>query len=761
MKRFRRILLTAVIITVIALGSAVTAGAVSGAKAVTTAPVNIRKGPSSAKGVVASLKKGTAITVLSPRKSNTNWYKVQIKSGSQGYVHSDYIKFKSNQLLIPESGTGYAGYTLTVKNIINTTKKDIKWTSSDKALAEVNEKGKITCHKTGSVKITAKAGTKSSACTINIKNAEVKFPAESYTMYNDDTLTVKAECKKSVTYKSSDTKIAEVSSEGVVTPKKDGTVKITATSKSGLSASYTLTIKERVITLKLSDRAVYTGCRARAIAKGGKSYTYKSSKTKVATISSSGIITAKAAGSTKITVASGTAKASATLKVKSGKSVNISLNSDSVKKGMTLVIKSTTSGVKWKSTDTSIATVENGYVLAKKKGTVIIRACISGGANDCVVKVKEAEPVRFVYTSENSALQEQEIKFYAITDNTRTNVRFKITSPDGKAHWLYYPAKSKDGDGYLWTASRAFTDAGFYKLEASSHTSADKTWKTCEGGEGIFYVSKYKNRTTCHKGERLVTTKVLKHIANYEGYVPKVEEDPLVANSPTVGYGRVVYSGTTFYNNLTKNEAFAYLVNTLNESAYTTRINAVLKDKKISFNQNHFDALVDFSYNLGAYAITNHSELINSLTSTYGKASYKNTGYINKPSVVLRKKADASAAKVTTAKAATYVKISSKKYNESWYKIKLPDGTKGYIKTNQVTKRSTDTSVRCLKNLPISTYAVNFLKYHHASGICYKGLLYRRLDELEIFFFNEYDNDAKKNEYGISFTCPKNSGFHL
>ncbi len=761
MKIFKRLLVPFIMLAVIAACSAVSAGAVTGAKALTTAAVNIRKGPSSANGVVEAVKKDTTLTVLSPRKANKTWYKVMLKSGSTGYVHSDYIKFKKNQLLVPETGTGYSGYTVTFKNYINTTKKIIKWSSADESIAGVDENGKVSCHKTGTVKITAKAGDKSSSCTLKIKAAEVTFEKNSYSMYTDDTLTVTANCKKKVEYKSSDKKIAEVNSSGAVTAKKEGTVTITAHSKSGLSASYTLTIKKRVITLSLSDSAVYTGCRVRAVAKGGKGYTYKSSNTKIATVSSSGIITTKSAGKTKITADYNGIKASQVLKVKDGKSVNISLDDDSVKKGMTLVIKSTTAGVKWKSTDTSVATVENGYVLAKKKGTVIIRACISGGANDCIVKVKDAEPVKFVYTSENSALLNKEVKFYAITDDIRTDVKFSITSAEGKKHWLYYPTKAQEGTGFLWKSAMSFTEPGFYQIEAYSKTASDKEWKTCDGGKGTFFVNKNTSRTACYKGERLVTTKVLKHIATYEGYVPKVEEDPLVANSPTVGYGRVVYSGTTFYNNLTKNEAFAYLVNTLNESAYTTRINAVLKEYKIKFNQNHFDALVDLSYNLGAYAITNHDELIGSLTNTYGKDSYKNTGYISKPSVVLRKSADASSKKLASIPAGTIVKLSSKKYNDTWYKAKISDGTKGYIKTNQVTKRSADTETRNLKNVPVSTYAVNFLKYHHASGVCYKGLLYRRVDELEIFFFNDYENDGKKNKYEISFICPKNPDFRL
>lgn len=763
MKLLKRISVTIALSIVITLGSVVSAGAASKAAAVATDNVNVRKGASSATGIVDLIKKKTAFYVLSPRKANKAWYKVQLKSGKKGYIHMNYMKFKSNQLLIPADGTGYAGYTITVKNIINTTKKAISWTSSDKEIAEVNSSGKITCHKTGTVNITAKAGFKSSTCKLTVKTAEVSFEKKSYAIYTDSSATVTAKCPKSVTYKSSDTSIAEVGkTTGTLAPKKEGTVKITAASKSGASDRYTLTVKKRVISLKLSDTTIYNGCRALAIASGGSDYTYKSSDTKVATVSSKGIITAKGVGKAKITAALGSASASKTIQVKKGSSVNISLDSDSVRKNMTLLIKSKTSGVKWKSADTSVATVKNGYVLGKKQGTTIIRAYTSKGANDCVVKVKAAEPVRYVYTSENSALLNQTIKIYAITDNTRADVKFKITDPDGVKSWITKPSKSKDGSRYLWTVSKKFTKTGFYDIIAYAHTASNKTWKTTDGGKGRFFVTKTESRTSCYKGERLVTTKVLKHIAEYEGYFPSVYDDPLVADTPTVGYGKVVYSGSKFYNSMTKKEAFADMTNDINRSAYTTRINEILTDRKISFNQNHFDALVDFSYNLGVYCITNHSELIDTLTSTYGKASYKNTGYINKPTVSLRKNADADSKNLKTIKAGTYVTlVSTKVYNSEWYHVKLSNGTKGYIKTGQITKRTTDTSVRNLKNVPVKTYAKNFLKYHHASGICYKGLLYRRLDELEIFFFNEYDNDARNNEYGISFTCPNNSSFHL
>lgn len=764
MKSFKKVL-SVIIIAAVLLGEAlIPAFSASGVSAyVTSDSLNIRKKASTSSGIVTTLKKKTSLTVLSPRKYNKKWYKVQLKSGKKGYAHSDYLKVKSNQLFIPASGTGYKGYTITVKNIINTTGKSISWTSSDKSVAQVSSGGKITCHKTGTANITAKAASKSSVCKITVKTAEVKFSKSAYTLYTGDTEVIKASCPKSVTYKSSDTSVAEVnSSTGSVNPKKVGTAKITATSNSGSSDSYTLTVKTRPFSAKLSDTTIYKGCRALIKASGGSGYTYKSSNTKIATVNKSGIITGNASGTAKITVSSGGSSVTKSIKVKSGKAVNISLDSDWVRKDMTLLIKSKTSGVKWKSTDTSVATVSKGYVLGKKQGTTIIRAYTSKGANDCIVKVKAADPVRYVYTSENSALLNHTVKIYAITDNTRTGVKFKIKDPDGKKYWLKNPSKSKDSSRFIWTVSKKFTKTGFYDIIAYAHTASDKSWKTTADGEGRFFVTKTESRTSCYKGDRLITTKVLKHIAEYEGYFPSVYDDPLVVDTPTVGYGKVVYSGDRFYNSMTKKEAFADMTNDINKSSYTTRVAKILSDYKISYNQNHFDALVDFSYNLGVYCITNHDELLSTLKSTYGKESYKNTGYINKPTAALRKSASESAKNLKSIKAGTIVTmVSTKVYNSSWYHIKLSNGTKGYIKTNQITRRTTNTSERNLKNVSVKTYAKRFLKYHHASGICYKGLLYRRMDELEIFFFNEYDNDAKQNSYGLSFTCPYNSSFHI
>lgn len=123
-----------------------------------------------------------------------------------------------------------------------------------------------------------------------------------------------ANASKSVTWKSSDKKIATVSSKGVVTGKKAGKVKITAISKANkkVKKSLTLTVKNiKPSSVKLSKT------KATLYPKGGalkleaavnpvgvynKGVTWSSSDKSVAAVSSKGVVTPKKAGTAVITV---------------------------------------------------------------------------------------------------------------------------------------------------------------------------------------------------------------------------------------------------------------------------------------------------------------------------------------------------------------------------------------------------------------------------------------------------------------------------
>lgn len=763
MKILKKLSVFFAVAAIFAVASVVTVGAASPKpKAyVNSTRVNVRAGAGTGSKVVANVGKKTPLTLLSGKKYNKVWYYVKLKKGTKGYIHKDYVTVKKNQLYINSAARGYKGYTYKYSNFVNTTGKKAKWTSSNKKAAKVSSSGKVTCLKKGTAVIRVRAGSKTCTSKITVSNATVKFPKASVTIFSDTKLTLNASCKKKVKYSSSDKSVATVSSKGVVTPRKTGKVKITAKSKSG-SAVCTVTIKKRTITLTTVKTTLYKGCNAIIKATGGKSgYTYTSSDTSVLTVTDSGIITAVGEGEAKVVCKSGSLSKSMTFTVKNGTAVNISNTSGSMHKGMTLYLKSSTKGVTWSSSDASVATVDKGYVYGVKKGTAVISASTSTGEITCLVTVNAAQPVRFVYASENSVLPGNTVTFYAVTDTSRTGVKFKITDPNGKSSWLKSTSKATEDGRYIWSAGKKLTTAGSYAINAYS-TKKDSSWSTGTGGEGAVFVNESASRSATSYGERRATTALINLIADYEGFLSTVTPDQLANNTPTVGYGRVVYAGSSFYNGMTQSEAYAYLVKTVNESGYTSNVNKVLSENKIKFNQNQFDALVDFSYNLGAYAITLHEELIGTLLDSYGKASYAGKGFVSSKNVVLRAEAKASSSAVSTLEPNTTVTlVSDTVYNSDWYNVRLNDDTTGFVKKSQITLRSDNTQVRNLKNVTVDTFVSNFLEYHHSGGVCYYGLLYRRADEAEMFFYRDYTRDGKTNSYGLDYTCSKNSSIKL
>ena len=191
---------------------------------------------------------------------------------------------------------------------------------------------------------------------------------------------------KKVTWSTSNNKVATVKN-GVVTTKKAGSAVITA--KVGKTK---YTCKVAVLNCKINSTNV--------VMTNGKSYTlkvsgtsskakYKSSNTKVATVhSKTGKITAKKNGTSVITVTVGKSSFAVPVKVETP---TINKSKLTLDKGKTYTLKvNSTRPVKWKSSNTSVATVNSsGKVTAKKKGSAVITATLNDRTLSCTVKVQQ------------------------------------------------------------------------------------------------------------------------------------------------------------------------------------------------------------------------------------------------------------------------------------------------------------------------------------------------------------------------------------
>ncbi len=289
------------------------------------------------------------------------------------------------------SKTMYRGET-TKLTATSSNKKPVSWTSSDPTIASVDSNGTIKTLKNGTVKISASANGGKATCTITVKEP-IQISATTSSIYRGKTTTLKAipAYSTTITWMSSNPLIATVSSNGVVTGKKAGTVTITA---KAFGKSVTKTIKVVEPSLKVTgSTSLYRGktTTLKATTSYSTNVTWKSSKPSIATVSSSGVVTGKKAGTVYIYANAYGKSVKYKLTIKEP-ALKLNKSSSSIYKGKTTTLKATTSyrtKVTWKSSNSSIATVSStGDVTGKKAGTAYIYANAYGKSVKCKVTVK-------------------------------------------------------------------------------------------------------------------------------------------------------------------------------------------------------------------------------------------------------------------------------------------------------------------------------------------------------------------------------------
>lgn len=725
---------------------------------INTDGVNLRAGPGTGYTIVTSMNDKTKLFFLSDNLYNSSWYNIRLEDGTEGYVLNTFVtKITPPTInLNAYSASTYVGckYALT-----QTGATSPEWTSSNTSVCTVDPDGIVTAVGAGKATVTVAQDGGTASCNFTVSNGtSTGISHSNISLAQGKTFKLTASTS-GVKWFSSNTKVATVSG-GTVTAKEMGYATISAYTSSGASTCLVkVVLGEGTIKLSTSSAVTYTGCQYAIGMTGSSSASWTSSNTSVATVDKNGVVTAKGVGTTTIKATNSTSSATCTITVKNGYEPGISASSATVSCGKSILLTSD-STVNWYSSNKNVATVgSNGVVDTKGIGYTTISAYTSYGASTCLIHVTEQDNIRFVYATPNSAPKNSTVSFKAITDLSRTAVKFVVTN-GSTSYTVNATSKVKDENTYIWTGSKALSASGKWTIKAYSKTSSTDYATTPENGEGEVFVTNSTDTTTTVLGERRASDEIINLIANFEGFLPTVTAD-YITTDPTLGYGKVVTTNEQFYNNLTKNEAYAYLCQTVNSGPYSVKTNDFLTSNNVKFNQRQFDAIVCFAYNVGAYAIYNDSSLQNVLLNTAGSGTITAgaAGYVNASSVNLRAGAGTNYTRVVVmSQNTTFTFVDGKLYNSAWYKIKLSDGTVGYINSSYATAKG---STRDLNNVDKNAMITRFLQYHHAAGSCYWGLLYRRIDEMEIFFYGDYARDGDSNKYGMYFRCTNNSSFGI
>ena len=630
----------------------------------------------------------------------------------------------------------------------------VSFSSADSSIASVSALGLVKAKKSGKTDITAKdqRSGKTLTCTVYVGTSyapDVK-PTQSPTQF--PTNPVKP--TQAPTQKPTQAPTQKPTTAPTQAPTQKPTTAPTQAPTQKPTTAPTQPSQE-TLSLKESSATVYRGCYYHVVAVSNTTVSFTSSNNSVATVNSSGVVTALSTGSVTITAKTKSKSATCKLSVISGQSVDISHTNASVTRFMTFLMSSSTSGVKWSSSDTSVATVSNGFVYGAKAGVAVITASTSKGAATCLMTVDPSHSVRFAYTSPNCAVKNQKVTLIAITDTMRTAVRFRVGS-GSSAFYVDATSKVKDADTYVWKGTTSFSNAGTYSVKAYSQFNNQDGWYSCSDGDTTAFVAASTDKTTTACTPRRASDEVIDLIATFEGFSKSAYED-IFTGDPTLGYGRVVYTGEEFYNDLTENEAYAYLVQTVNNEGYADRVNSFLIDNNVKYNQQQFDALVCFVYNTGTGPLYYDDDLISAILDCSDGSGSKKTYYINGDDVRIRTGAGTSYGIIRELSYGTSLTVLSTS-NKDWYYVQLSDGTKGYVSSDYISSRSTGGNLD-LNYINKQNFINKFCQYHHAGG-CIYGLLYRRVDETEIFFYGDYEPCYGDYKYPINFVCANNPYFH-
>ena len=319
--------------------------------------------------------------------------------------------------------------------------RSVSWASSNTAVATVSASGLVTGVTTGAATITATSEGKSGTAAITVSTvlvASVTVSPASASVQVGQTVQLTATPKdangnllagRTVTWASSNTAVATVSASGLVTGGAAGSATITATSE-GQSGSATITVSTvpvASVTVNPATASVQVGQTVQLTATPqdangnslpGRTITWSSGSTAVATVSASGLVTAVAAGAATITATSEGQSGSATITVSTVPvaAVTVSPATASVQVGQTVQLTATPkdangnplSGrtVTWASSNTAVATVSaSGLVTGKTAGTATITATSEGKSGASAITVTPVPVASVTVTPASASIQ--------------------------------------------------------------------------------------------------------------------------------------------------------------------------------------------------------------------------------------------------------------------------------------------------------------------------------------------------------------------
>ena len=186
--------------------------------------------------LTAGKKKGSAVVTVTLASKKIASFKVTVQKAA---VKTTKITTTTKSLTLAKGAT-YKKLASSIAVTPVTSKEKVTYSSSNKKVATVSSKGVIKAKKAGTAKITVKSGKKKVVVTVKVtgvKTTKLSGVPAGKTVSKGKTFKIKAvatpkNTSEKIAYKSSNKKVATVTSKGVVKGLKKGTATITVQSGS-------------------------------------------------------------------------------------------------------------------------------------------------------------------------------------------------------------------------------------------------------------------------------------------------------------------------------------------------------------------------------------------------------------------------------------------------------------------------------------------------------------------------------------------------
>ncbi|MCR5206671.1 MAG: Ig-like domain-containing protein [Lachnospiraceae bacterium] len=360
----------------------------------------------------------------------------------------------------------------------NATNKTVTWTSENNSVVTVSA-GKVTAVGVGTTKVWVKAyNGYSASCTIQVINpseievsgitldrTEMTIATGTSAKLNANIIPTTA-TNKTVTWASTNPSVATVY-DGEITAISGGDTVITAKTANGKKATcvvhvYISNVVATGVSLNKNTLYLMQGSSETLVAKvspdnaGNKSVTWKSSNPSIASVSSSGRVTAVALGTASISVTTVNGKIATCAVTVTPKDIVVSsvmLNKSSITlntgKSETLTATITPSSatdktLTWSSSNPSVATVtDNGKITAVSQGTAIITVKSSNDKSSiCTVNVIPCEkPTISKQPADVSCNEGETANFAVVAKGTGLKYLWQYKYA-GDTNWTYWTSKT-------------------------------------------------------------------------------------------------------------------------------------------------------------------------------------------------------------------------------------------------------------------------------------------------------------------------------